>query len=569
MWKNVMSPFVKLSSEEKPLLPPAPETLAKDDVRLSDVDPALPAAERSPSNDPGGPPPTEGSTPKPASSVAAVASHVADKPTSNPLQAAGQAVASHLPFGRSQADASSKESGHPSASSGDSLPATKYRRTNVVLPSYEPELMSDNTVVPESSPKWFLNRILATATRLAPRREDPRRTTTILDKLIRSPHTVRRVVVIGVHGWFPGKFLQRVVGEPTGTSDRFAEKMSMAVRAFFSEKYNITLDDDAITQMPLEGEGKVERRVEILYRQLVESNHGWKAKLVDADMVFVAAHSQGTPVSTMLLSRLIKVGLVEPSRQKIAFLAMAGITHGPYPALKSSMIVKYFEADAARELFEFNDSSAEISKKYHIAMRHILSHGVRLVAIGSWYDQVVPLYSAVMHGFNHPNIYRALYVNSQDWTHDFFSHLVVFGLKLRNAGLADHDLIVHLSDIITGNVYGFGTQGHSAIYEEMNTYMLAVAWAMGNKPPWQIVAAPRAPWTSNMMAARSFHAPTRLNPYFLPWIMARLVDDPRVKAHETLSVELDDLLKMFELWDPQSKNLKEIRFRLEPLRARL
>ena len=30
------------------------------------------------------------------------------------------------------------------------------------------------------------------------------------------------VVVIGIHGWFPGALLQRVVGAPTGTSHRFA-----------------------------------------------------------------------------------------------------------------------------------------------------------------------------------------------------------------------------------------------------------------------------------------------------------------------------------------------------------
>ncbi|TPX56423.1 hypothetical protein SpCBS45565_g08414 [Spizellomyces sp. 'palustris'] len=448
----------------------------------------------------------------------------------------------------------------------------KYRRHNVVLPSYEPELFPDNTVVPESPQKQFFQRVLHSATSWIFRRlnkpEEPRRIT-ILERLVRTPHIIRRIAIIGVHGWFPGRFLQRVVGEPTGTSARFAEKMAMAVRSFFSERYNIMLDEEAITLIPLEGEGKVERRVAMLYRQLIESDQGWRKKLWDADMVFVAAHSQGTPVSAMLLARLVREGLIDTSRQKVSLLAMAGITHGPFPALKSSMIVKYFEADAARELFEFNDPNSEIAKKYNIAMRHILASGVRVVAVGSWYDQVVPLYSAVMHGFHHPNIYRALYIDGADYTPDFLSHLVVFGLTLRNAGLSDHDLVVHLSDILAGNLYGFGTQGHSAIYEEVNTYMVAVAWTMGGKPPWGIPAIPNAPWTSNMMVSRSLSAPLRLNPYYLPWIMARLVDDRNIQNHETLKTELDGLLKMFEMWEPNTRQLKEMRYRLEPLRSRL
>ncbi|KAI8907420.1 hypothetical protein DFJ77DRAFT_434588 [Powellomyces hirtus] len=531
--------------------------------------------------------PTESAPPavnKPPSKLAAIASHIGSDGKSggsNSKEATPnflQSAFSHPPLSKnspSHNDAppsSSNKQSQPTSTTTSSSDPTKHRRQSVVLPSYEPEMLPDNTVVPESSGKQFLQKALYTATswlwKHPAAAEEPRRPN-ILERLIRTPHTIRRIAVIGVHGWFPGRFLQRVVGEPTGTSGRFAEKMGMAVRAYFSEKYNIVLSDDAITLMPLEGEGKVERRVDILYRQLVESDQGWRKKLLDADMIFVAAHSQGTPVSALLLSRLIKEGLIDSSRQKVAFLAMAGITHGPYPALKTSMIVKYFEADAARELFEFNDANSDISKKYHIAMRHVLSSGLRVVAVGSWYDQVVPLYSAVMHGFHHPNIYRALYVSSADYVPDFLSHLVVFGLKLRNAGLHDHNLVVHLSDILTGNLYGFGTQGHSAIYEETNTYMLAVAWAMGGKPNWSIPPLPRAPSTSNMMVSHHLTAPHRLNPYYLPWIMARLIDDPRIRANEPLKADLDNLLNMFEMWEPQTKQLKEMRYRLEPLRSRL
>lgn len=103
-------------------------------------------------------------------------------------------------------------------------------------------------------------------------------------------------------------------------------------------------------------------------------------------------------------------------------------------------------------------------------MHYILEHGVRILACGSWYDQVVPLYSACFHGYSHPGIYRvfpqqdliralkAIHIEGADYIPDFMSHLVVFALKLRNMGYDDHGLVVHLSDMIAGNVYGFGTQ---------------------------------------------------------------------------------------------------------------
>ncbi|KAI9103013.1 hypothetical protein DFS34DRAFT_700745 [Phlyctochytrium arcticum] len=522
-----------------------------------------------------------------ASDPSSISPPSASKPsstTSNPPDSpprASDAPSIPQPSNSSASSSSSSSSSGATTNTPQQPENIKYRRQNVVLPSYVPQLNPDNSVVPESPRKQLLQRLFYGATSWIFRRplnaistDDGPRRHSVLEKLVRSPHLVRRIAIIGVHGWFPGRFLQRVVGEPTGTSGRFVEKMSIAVRSFFSEKYNIMLDDNAITLMPLEGEGKVERRVEILYRQLTESTTAteqrWRKRLWDADMVFVVAHSQGTAVSTLLLARLIREGLVDTSRQKVNLLAMAGITHGPFPALKSSMIVKYFEADAARELFEFNDANSDIARKYYIGMRHILASGVRVVALGSWYDQVVPLYSAVMHGFHHPNIYRALYIDGADYTPDFLSHLVVFGLKLRNAGLSDHNLIVHLSDILAGNLYGFGTQGHSAIYEEINTYMIAVAWAMGAKSRWSFPTTPDTPsWTNNSMISQSLSAPLRLNPYFLPWIMARLVDDPHIAADEELKEELNDLVHMFEMWEPTTKQLKEIRYRLEPLRSKL
>jgi hypothetical protein len=46
-----------------------------------------------------------------------------------------------------------------------------------------------------------------------------------------------------------------------------------------------------------------------------------------------------------------------------------------------------------------------------------------------------------MHAFNHSSIFRAIYIHGADYEPDFLSHLVVFALRLRNAGISDRGLL--------------------------------------------------------------------------------------------------------------------------------
>ncbi|KAF8888158.1 hypothetical protein CPB84DRAFT_1473955 [Gymnopilus junonius] len=114
----------------------------------------------------------------------------------------------------------------------------------------------------------------------------------------------RRVVVIGVHGWFPGTMIRTMVGEPTGTSTKFANMTEQALLEFERE-YSVKFEK--ITKIPLEGEGTIEKRVERLYANL-QANPEWMSDLHLADAIFVSTHSQGSVVSTHLLDRLIADG---------------------------------------------------------------------------------------------------------------------------------------------------------------------------------------------------------------------------------------------------------------------
>lgn len=81
-----------------------------------------------------------------------------------------------------------------------------------------------------------------------------------------------------------------------------------------------------IQAIALEGEGQVSDRVNKLYSQLL-SRAEWVEALRMADVVFLATHSQGSVVSTHLVGRMLREGLVKGSN--IHLLAMCAIAQGP------------------------------------------------------------------------------------------------------------------------------------------------------------------------------------------------------------------------------------------------
>ncbi|KAF9116547.1 hypothetical protein BGW39_002714, partial [Mortierella sp. 14UC] len=182
--------------------------------------------------------------------------------------------------------------------------------------------------------------------------------------LPRGTQGIRKVVILGIHGWYPRKALRTVIGEPTGTSQKFCDEMDLALKEYLDLHQKILGPED-IVKIPLEGEGKVLERVELLYQNLVR-NHAWRRAVQEADL-----------------------------------------------------------------------------------------------------DQVVPLYSAVMTSIHHPSIVRAVYIDGTSYQNDFLINLIAFSLRLRNMGVDDHGILVHLSEVIAGSLYG---EGHSTIYDEREVY---------------------------------------------------------------------------------------------------
>lgn len=274
--------------------------------------------------------------------------------------------------------------------------------------------------------------------------------------LTQDPPKVKKALAIGVHGLFPATYLRAMIGQPTGTSLKFADHGAEGIRRW-AESHGC--EDCEIEKVALEGEGKIADRVENLWKLLLN----WIDHIREADLIIVSCHSQGVPVSVMLLAKLIELGII--TNAKIGVCAMAGVNLGPFPDYKSGMGMLM---GSAAELWEFANSDSEVSKRYEASLKAVLAYGVRITYVGSIDDQLVPIESAIYSPASHPYIYRAVFIDGRIHAPDFIAHLVGFACKLRNLGVSDHGLIRELSVPLAGSLYG--GEGHSRLYDDGQVY---------------------------------------------------------------------------------------------------
>jgi hypothetical protein len=193
-----------------------------------------------------------------------------------------------------------------------------------------------------------------------------------------SPPRIRKALTIGVHGYFPTAIVQAVIGQPTGTSIRFANSAAAAIRAWAVAHGQTDLEIETVA---LEGEGVISDRVDTLWKLLLN----WIDQIRKADFIFVACHSQGVPVAIMLVAKLVAFGCITPST-RVGVCAMAGVNLGPFAGLQSRFLDR-----SAGELFEFGKPDSTVSKMYTSAVEQVLNAGVRILYIGSIDDQLVSL----------------------------------------------------------------------------------------------------------------------------------------------------------------------------------
>lgn len=188
---------------------------------------------------------------------------------------------------------------------------------------------------------------------------------------------IKNALAIGIHGLFPAPLLRTVIGQPTGTSIRFANHAAEAIRRW-TDSHGFV--DCEIEKVALEGEGKIADRVENLWKLLLN----WIDHVRKADFILIGCHSQGVPVAIMLVAKLVEFGVI--STAKIGICAMAGVSLGPFSDYKSRLF-----SGSAGELFEFANPESVVSKRYEESLKVVLKYGTKITYCGSIDDQLVSL----------------------------------------------------------------------------------------------------------------------------------------------------------------------------------
>ena len=194
---------------------------------------------------------------------------------------------------------------------------------------------------------------------------------------VKDPPEIRKAIAIGVHGLIPATYLRPMIGQPTGTSLRFANLCADAIRRWADAHGSPNCD---IEKVALEGEGKIQDRVENLWKLMLN----WIEHIRHADLILIACHSQGVPVSIMLVEKLIDLGII--TNAKIGVCAMAGVGLGPFPEYKSSILM-----GSTAELWDFGNPESTNSQRFEASLKRVLDYGARITFIGSIDDQLVPM----------------------------------------------------------------------------------------------------------------------------------------------------------------------------------
>lgn len=343
----------------------------------------------------------------------------------------------------------------------------------------------------------------------------------------------KRVIIIGIHGFFPARMLRPIIGEPKGTSLRFTNVAEAAINSWAKENGIQYIE---IQKIALEREGKIFDRVDFFFDVL----NKLKADLTNADFIFVCAHSQGCPVSILLLAKLLEYGIIN-NNQLIGMLCMAGINLGPFYGLDKSLFIRAYstiENDSMLELFQFQNFESLQSRKYMESVKLLVSNNIKITFIGSINDQLVPLYSALSQHIQHPNIFKSVYIDQLSNTPLFITKLIKHSCILQNMGKSDHDFIKEISIDLQGNLTG---NGHSNIYNELKVYKQALDFSLKTTNPLPTPLKFR-PFDMKVVG---------MNKYTLSW------------CAKGLTLDINEPLKEdYHNWVPANKNMKQVKERL-------
>ncbi|KAI9602379.1 hypothetical protein H4Q26_001667 [Puccinia striiformis f. sp. tritici PST-130] len=326
--------------------------------------------------------------------------------------------------------------------------------------------------------------------------------------------------------------------------------MEESIRTYLDQDLQGGLNQDLITSICLEGEGKVDHRVALFYNSITH-NHEYIRAIKNADVVFVVSHSQGCLVSCKLIDKLLSDFALDGDR--FLALAMCGIWNGPYIGLNNNFalqpVLKFFEGPAAHELFEFQDPKSSASKAVLKSLKYNLRSGVKYMMIGSMNDQVVPLYSSLAHHVDHPSILRTIFIDSAVFVStDFLTNLIVFCISLRNAAV--RYFFETSSPLDPPTNLHITTQTGSPSSSKVNTNDAAESTEEDSRKTkdGRLILSDQL-----CKIDTSLNPKDKLNPFLLTWSLRGLIEDHKIKL--MFNDQLKFLKTSFLDWNPSTVSI--------------
>lgn len=365
-----------------------------------------------------------------------------------------------------------------------------------------------------------------------------------------------KCLIIGVHGYFPNKAVDIILGERTGTSQRFVSQAESAVQLYFKE-LGVAVDT---TTLALEKEGTVAKRVEFFVDVLGE----YRETLAEADFIYFVSHSQGVPVTVNLIGHLLIKGILQldidrvshmsdkpiyTQEKIVSVLGMAGVNYGPLYGADKNIWLRLFsvvERKSLMELFEFQNPATKLSMDYMEKVQYILDAGVKITFVGSVNDQVVPLYSSLASFLQHPNIQRGIFYTSQCDVPPFIMGCILDSITLLNSGKKDQGFIKEISPYLHGPLTG---NGHSDLYFQSEVYTYGIKHALNSQ---SIKHCPSPIIRSDIVSLK-------VNPYNLPWTMRGLLNEIEKELGKE---EVKKLYKLYDEWAPNTPLHQSLRIKL-------
>ena len=361
---------------------------------------------------------------------------------------------------------------------------------------------------------------------------------------------IKKVVIIGVHSFLPIKMVKTLIGQSTGSSVNIVEEATKAMESWLHENGTSNLDYE-IQTIALDGEGVIKDRVDKLFRLL----DNWIDIITGCDFLFVASHSLGTPVAIHLLAKLLEHYAHIGSHKKIGLLSMSGIYLGPIAGLNSKLVIRAYssvENQILNELFELQRPNSEMSLRLIESMQTLVHHNVKLTFCGTIEDQRVPVFSSIGINFNHPNIFKCVFVDKHSEIPKFIISLLKIILIMKNLGHSDHNLLQNLSERCTGTL---AEGGHCKIFQHEIVYLTAIRHSLETTSlvhPTELHTTPTQNYKQNQN-----------NQFHIPWNIRGLLNDLiKIKNVPTLHL-VNTLIKDFHEWEPTQKKWKDLKYCLD------